>query len=64
MVLEAGPAARRARVRLSVSIAGDMRMELASYSVAPAGGDPFIVNLFVMTRQPDRFADLLASFRE
>jgi uncharacterized membrane protein YgdD (TMEM256/DUF423 family) len=50
--------------RLSVSIAGQTRMELASYSVAPAGGDPFIVNLFVMTRQPDRFADLLASFRE
>jgi hypothetical protein len=50
--------------RLSVSIAGETRVELASYAVAPAGGDPFIVNLFVMTRQPERFADLLASFRE
>jgi hypothetical protein len=50
--------------RLSVSIAGEMHVELASYSVVPVEGDPYIVNLFVMTRQPDRFADLLASFRE
>jgi hypothetical protein len=49
--------------RLSASLAGQMRIELAAYSVERPGREPFIVNLFLMTRQPERFADLLASFR-
>jgi hypothetical protein len=49
--------------RLSASLAGQMRIELAAHSVEHAGREPFIVNLFLMTRQPERFVDLLPSFQ-
>jgi hypothetical protein len=51
--------------RLSASLSGQVRMriELDAYSVEPAGRPPFVVNLFLTTREPERFADLLGSFR-
>jgi hypothetical protein len=49
--------------RLSASLANDVRVQLAAYSVERPGREPFVVNLFLMTQQPERFADLLASFR-
>jgi hypothetical protein len=49
--------------RMSAVVAGDVHVELAAYSVEPAGRAPFIVNLMVTTRAPEAFADVLTSFR-